>query len=86
MINKLGTILVVGDAPRAMGQHMVCKLLEAGYKVKAPDTYADKMDEEFVGALSQIDFLEFNINVTEDDNGNSINGSLVGKLSNNTFN
>ena len=57
MKNNLKTALVVGDAPRVMGYEMVCKLLDAGYKVKAPNTYSNEMDEVFIGNLSQMDFL-----------------------------
>ena len=63
--NNLKTVLVVGDAPKAMGYGMVCKLLDAGYKVKAPKAYVHEMDEVFIGNLSRIDFLSDIINVKE---------------------
>lgn len=69
MKNELRTILVVGDAPRLIGFYMVRKLLDAGYKVKAPNTFAHGMDGNLKGNLSQMDFFGgFGSPLKENDN------------------
>ena len=57
MPNDLKTILVVGDAPRFVGYNIVCELLDAGYKVKAPNTYTHGVDDKLIGPLAQMDLM-----------------------------
>jgi len=62
------TVLVVGDAPRVMGHYMVCKLLNSGYHVKAPNRFSHSVDDELVGSLSQMDLMVGTSIIQEDEN------------------
>lgn len=57
MENNLKTMLVTGDCPRSIGYAMVCKLLDAGYKVKSTKAYVQAIDDKLTEPLSQMDFL-----------------------------
>ena len=69
-MGKLKTILVVGDAPGSIGYDMVCKLLDAGYKVKAPGKFAHRIDGTIKSSeqVAQMDFFSGTPLIKENDN------------------
>ncbi|VEN74510.1 conserved hypothetical protein [Candidatus Desulfarcum epimagneticum] len=70
-MDKRKTILVVGDVANSIGFDIVCKFINAGFSVKAPEKFTTKIDGNLVGPLSQMDFwsgatvIEENNNFTE---------------------